>query len=97
MSILDPGPIIAYMREQSRRDLAVLALVASMADSEEEAIERLNEIYETMKEFNKTIDRRKERHLKRDQIAIVDGVLEMAPKIARMIRQMLDVAERKAA
>lgn len=85
-ALLDVDAILALMREQGERDLALVAIVATMCDSEDEAIARLEEIEGVMREYRKTLNYRK------DKLAVktADGVLVIAPRLRSMIGQVRD-------
>jgi hypothetical protein len=87
--LLDVDGILALMREQGERDLAIVAIVAivaTMADSEDEAIERLQEIEDTMREYKQTLSYRKDRLA----FKTAQGVVEMAPRLRGIITQLRD-------
>lgn len=88
--ILWPDEVIAAMRERAERDLALVALVAGMCDSEEEAVERLEELATVTADHLKTLGRSDH-----TQKAIARGVVEMAPRLATAIRQVVATGEAK--
>lgn len=88
MPLIDPEPIISFMRVQRERDLAIVAIVASMGDDERDAVERLQRIEKVMKGHKKTFDRRTKGG--RQQGILVDGVLEMAPRIRDVIEKVIE-------
>lgn len=85
-ALLDVDGIVALMREQAERDMAIVAIVAGMQDSEDEAIERLGQIEDAVREWRKTLDYRKDRL----EIKTADGVLVMGPRLRSMIGQVRD-------
>lgn len=85
-ALLDVDAILALMREQGERDLAIIAIVAGMRDSEDEAIDRLQEIEGAMRNYRKTLNHRKDRLA----IKCADGVLTIAPRLRSMIGQVRD-------
>ena len=87
--LLEPDGIIAMLREQREHDLAIVAIVAGMARSEAEAVERLGEIEQAMRDWRKTLSRGDFR-----QRQIVERVLAITPRLASAIGQ---VEERAAA
>lgn len=85
-ALLDVDGILALLREQGERDLAIVAIVAGMQDSEDEAIARLSEIEDAVREWRKALDRRQQRLA----VKTADGVLEIAPRLRSMIGQVRD-------
>jgi hypothetical protein len=69
------------------RDLALIAIVAGMQDSEDEAVARLGEINEqAMREWRASTPRRGAEGRRKTQIA--DDVIQIAPRLANAIRQI---------
>jgi hypothetical protein len=84
--ILHPDMAIDLLREMQSRDLALIAIVAGMQDSEDEAVARLGEIEQAMREWRASTPRRSaDSHRKAD---IADDVIQIAPRLANAIRQI---------
>lgn len=86
--LIDPDGFIALLREHSERDLALLAIIAGMRDSEDEAIERLTEQEEAMRDYLKTLNRSKQHR----QHAMVKRAIEIIPRLRSAIEQVRDRA-----
>jgi hypothetical protein len=84
--ILHPDMAIDLLREMESRDLALIAIVAGMQDSEDEAVARLGEIEQAMREWRASTPRRGAEGRRKTQIA--DDVIQIAPRLANAIRQV---------
>lgn len=87
--LLDPDPIIALLREQNDRDLALLAVVAMACGDDEDAwtaaaVRIEQAVAVVQREYDETDKRRMSRRTKE----LHEDVLRVAPRVARALRQV---------
>jgi hypothetical protein len=82
--LIDPEGVLALLHEQRESDLALVAIVAGMANSEQEAIDRLALIEQAHREYRDTLNRSRD-HL---AYAISSRAIEIAPRLATAIQQV---------
>jgi hypothetical protein len=88
--ILSSEGAIAMLREMGERDLAIVMIVATMADSEDEAIERLGQIEATTREWRRTLHASRQR----SQCRLAEEVVAICPRLVSAITQTRDAGGR---
>jgi len=95
MTLVDPEAAIAVLHELRERDLALIAVVAVMCDSEREAIERLDNIASLGRDHAKALPRRSQRD--RERAHNFDRMAEIASRLSHIIAQVEAAGSRRRA
>lgn len=90
--IVHPGMAIAMLREMSERDLAIVMIVATMQDSENDAIERLRQIEAHTRNWRKTLHGGRQKR----ECELAEDVITMCPRLASAIRQARDYSSKES-